>query len=249
VNENNQLSFEFEQSAPTDVSLPEWAASIVVFDTETTGLQLDDARIVTACVAELDDNGAIVGSAQEWLANPVIEIPATAAAVHGISTDYARANGRLASEVVAEIIDALRGYQQRGIPIVAYNAPYDFTILHFEALRHGLKPLEPTLVLDPLVMDKFVDQYRKGKRRLENAAMFYGVELSDAHNATADAVASGRVLQAMARRFGAKLPGSLEEIHAGQKEWAKAQDASFAKYMRENVNPDFKENPGWPLKL
>ncbi|MEN9714727.1 MAG: hypothetical protein RJA35_194 [Actinomycetota bacterium] len=227
----------------------QWAQHIVVFDTETTGLDLREARIVTACVAELDADGQLIGPAQEWLADPGIEIPSSASAVHGISTEMARSQGRPAADVVAEIVAALRGYQERGIPVVAYNAPYDFTILHWEAIRHGVTPLYPTFVLDPLVLDRAVDQYRKGKRRLENAAEYYGVQLSDAHNATADAVASGRVLQALVRKFGAKLSDDLATVHASQVDWAVAQEASFAKWMKENVNPDFVENPGWPLKL
>jgi DNA polymerase-3 subunit epsilon len=229
--------------------LPEWAKRIVVFDTETTGLNLKTARIVTACVAELDADGKLVGPAQEWLANPEIEIPEAASNVHGITTEMAREAGRNAAEVVAEIIAALRGYFERGIPVVAYNAPYDFTILHWEAIRHGLTPLDPRPVLDPLVLDRAVDQYRKGKRRLENAAEYYGVQLSDAHNATADAVASGRVLQAMARKFAGKLSADVDEVHNAQVDWSAAQEASFAKWMRANANPDFKENLGWPLKL
>jgi DNA polymerase-3 subunit epsilon len=244
VSDYSQAAFDFPEAA-----LPEWAKQIVVFDTETTGLDLKQARIVTACVAELDETGALASPAQEWLADPGIEIPETATNVHGITTEFARDAGRPAKEVVAEIVAALRGYQDRGIPIVAYNAPYDFTILHWEAVRHGIEPLAPTLVLDPLVIDKFADQYRKGKRRLEIVAAHYNVPLADAHNATADAVASGRVLQAVARAQSAKLNYSLMELHAKQIEWEKAQSANFAKYMRESVNPNFREDPGWPLKL
>ena len=39
------LAFDFEPEA-----FPDWAKRIVVFDTETTGLDLREARIVTACV-------------------------------------------------------------------------------------------------------------------------------------------------------------------------------------------------------
>ena len=241
------MDFNTPDAAPGE--LLDWAKKIVVFDTETTGLDLREARVVTACVAELDSEGQLVGPAQEWLADPGIEIPTSASDVHGITTDMARAQGRPAGEVVAEIVAALRGYLERGIPVVAYNAPYDFTILHFEALRHGLPVLDPRPILDPLVLDRAVDQYRKGKRRLENTAEFYGVQLSDAHNATADAVATGRVLQALVRKFGAKLSADLEEVHNAQVDWADAQEASFAKWMQNNVNPDFKANPGWPLKL
>lgn len=238
----NQQEFSFGNR-------PAWADRIAVFDTETTGLDLRESRIVTACVVELDASGSVVGRNVEWLADPGIEIPTLAANVHGVTTEYAREHGRPAAEVVAEVLDALRAFFSAGIPVVAYNAPYDFTILKHEALRHGLEPiLDPSPVLDPLVIDKFVDQYRSGKRRLENAAQVYGVELSEAHNATADAIAAGRVMQAIAAKHAEKLGEDLAAIHEGQKVWADAQAESFANWKRKNGEPDFAAELGWPLK-
>ena len=179
----------------------------------------------------------------------MIEIPEIATSVHKISTAYAREHGRPAAEVVAEIVERLRSYFEQGIPVVAYNAPYDFTILHYEALRHGFEPLKLGSVIDPLVIDKFKDKYRKGKRRLENAAEFYKVPLVDAHNATADAVAAGRVAQAIAKRWADELPKSASELHAAQIVWSETIDADFESYMRRSVNADFTATRGWPLKL
>lgn len=226
--------------------LPEWGKNIAVFDLETTGLDLTDARIVTACAVELDATGNIVGRDLEWLANPVIPIPDVAASVHGVTTEYAREHGRDAKEVVGEIVSTLRGYFERGIPVVAYNAPYDFTILFHEAVRHGIEPIaEPSPVIDPLVLDKHFDKYRSGKRRLENAAQHYGVALTDAHNATADAVAAGRVAQAIFAKY--PMPENVSELHAAQVNWSKEQDISFADFM-VSKDPTFKANIGWPLK-
>lgn len=238
-----------EHQSAQKSELPQWAKRIVVFDTETTGLDLAEARIVTACLAELDESGAVVGLPKEWLANPEIEIPDAAANVHGVTTEIARASGRNAADVVAELLTEVKSYLAEGVAIVAYNAPYDFTILNNEAVRHGLAPIEnPAPVLDPLVIDKFVDQYRKGKRKLEITAEYYGVELSDAHNALADAVAAGRVMQEIARKWQSKLPADLVAIHNAQIGWSASQDESFAKWMRSNVNPDFVANLGWPIK-
>lgn len=239
----DQIAFEFESN------LPEWAKQIAVFDLETTGLDLTDARIVTACAVELDSSGNVVGTNSEWLANPGIEIPTQASDVHGVSTEVAVRDGRPADVVVGEILDTLRGFFARGLPVVAYNAPYDFTILYYEALRHGFEPLKIGAVLDPLVIDKFKDKYRKGKRRLENAAEFYKVALDDAHNATADAIAAGRVLQAIATRWASELPATARELHDAQIGWSKAIDDDFEGYMRRSVNPDFTATRGWPLKL
>jgi DNA polymerase-3 subunit epsilon len=243
---NEQIAFNFDE---TPNQLPDWAKRLAVFDLETTGLVLEDARIVTACVAEIDENGEVVGQSFEWLANPGIEIPTQASDVHGVTTEIATRDGLDPALVVAELLEKLSGYFDRGIPVVAYNAPYDFTILHHEAIRHGLSPIDsPGPIVDPLVIDKFVDQFRRGKRTLTITAEHYGVVLDDAHNATADAIAAGRVAQAVARKFSDKLPRSAAELHAAQPDWSKAQDLSFEKFMRDR-NPDFSARLGWPLKL
>ena len=239
---NEQLSFDLGDQLP-------WAKSLAVFDLETTGLDLVEARIVTACAVAIDEQGQLTGANIEWLADPGIEIPEAASNVHGVTTEIARARGRNSKEVVSEILETLRGFFKAGIPVVAYNAPYDFTILHYEALRNGLEPLsDPKPIIDPLVLDKFVDQYRSGKRTLQVAASVYGVELSDAHNATADAIAAGKVAQAIALKHSAKLPADVFDLHDAQKVWSVQQDDSYEIFRRKS-SPDFTVVRGWPLKL
>ena len=239
---NEQLVFDF------DAALPDWASTIAVFDLETTGLDLKTSRIVTACAVLIDSAGQVVGKNQEWLANPGIEIPEAASQVHGVSTEMAMEHGRNPEEVVAEILETLSGFLSRGIPVVAYNAPYDFTILQYEAERNNLSPLtDPKPILDPLVMDKFVDQYRPGKRTLEVVARLYGISLSEAHNATADAIAAGQLAQAIIRKHMSKLPSDVFELHNAQIEWSLRQDDSFESFRRRS-NPDFTIQRGWPLK-
>ena len=231
-------------------TLPEWANRIAVFDTETTGLNLKTARIVTATIVELDAEGNVVVDRPEWLADPEIEIPEVASNVHGITTAMAREQGRNYKEVISEILEVMRDCFARGIPVVAYNAPYDFTILYYQALALGLEPIEqPLPVFDPLVVDKTFDKYRKGKRKLEIVAEFYNVALDDAHNSKADAIAAGRVGLAVLKAHLDKLPQTAAELHNSQVGWAKEIDESFAKWMIGNVDKNFQLNPGWPIKF
>lgn len=228
--------------------LPQWARTLAVFDTETTGIDVEQARIVTASLAVIDAGGAVI-ERTDWLADPGIEIPAPASAVHGITTERARAEGRPAAEVTAELLAVVAAIVDREIPLVVYNAPYDLTILNREALRHGLAPLATHgVVVDPLVIDKEVDRYRRGKRTLEVSSQHYGVVLSDAHDAGADAIAAGRVAQAIARTFAAKLPDSGAELHRMQVNWALSQAESFTIYMRKERDPNFTANGEWPLR-
>lgn len=222
-----------------------WCDELGVFDLETTGIDVETSRIVSAHVGVIDASGECL-ERFDWLADPGIEIPLQASAVHGITTERARAEGRMAAEVVAEIVDALRTLLARGLAITIYNAPYDLSLLNREAIRHGIAPLvSPSPIIDPLVIDKAIDRYRKGKRTLEAAALLYGVELLDAHDAGADAIAAGRVAQAIARAYPDGLGADVAELHSLQIGWCADQAASFQEYMRR-TKPEFTTSGGWP---
>jgi DNA polymerase-3 subunit epsilon len=224
-----------------------WCDRLGVFDLETTGLDTDTSRIVSAYVGVLDAEGWPNGVS--WLADPGIEIPVQASAVHGITTERARAEGRDAAEVVAEIVAVLRALLAQGVPIVIYNASYDLTLLNRECLRHGIEPLDdPLPIIDPLVIDRAMDRYRKGKRTLEVAAEHYGIELMDAHDAEADAVAAGRVAQAIARKFSDTLGQDVTLVHSNQVTWAAESATSFQEYMRRTKDPTFVADGAWPQR-
>ncbi|GAB2514513.1 DNA polymerase-3 subunit epsilon [Paramicrobacterium agarici] len=227
-----------------------WSESVGVFDLETTGIDVSTSRIVSANVSLLDHGGNIV-SRTDWLADPGVPIPEQASRVHGITTEHARAMGRPAAAVVEEIVTALREILAMGAPIVIYNAPYDLSLLRHEALRHGIEPLaDPRPVIDPLVIDKAVDRYRKGKRTLDVVAAHYGVELLAAHDASSDAIAAGRVAQALARTFPQALSLDAAELHEMQVGWCVAQAQSFQTYMRtKKGRVDFVASGEWPIRV
>lgn len=232
------LDFDFEPGAPS------WAKRLAAFDLETTGLDLETSRVVTACIAVLDQNGETT-ELFEWLVDPGIEIPQAASAVHGISTEQARSEGQQAQTAIPEIVRKLAELN-REMPLVAFNAAYDFSILHFEAKRYGLEPFAPKPVIDPLVLDRKLVK-RFGKRTLSILCPDYGVKLENAHNSTADAVAAGR----LAQRQAVKLPElaiSAAELHELQVVWADEWALSFEKYMKEKVRPDFQADLGWPVR-
>lgn len=227
-----------------------WAHRLGVFDLETTGVDVTRDRIVTAHVGVIGADGE-VESRRTWLADPGVDIPAGAAAIHGISTAHARAHGRPAGEVVAEIVSTLRALFAQGLCVVAYNAPFDFSLLKYEAIRHGIAPiLAPAPVVDPLVVDKTFDRYRPGKRTLTVVAEHYAVGLEGAHDAAADAVAAGRVAQALAARFAERLPPSPAELHTRQIAWARAQAASLTDYFVRigRLDPGDRLDGAWPIR-
>jgi len=234
--------------APEIAEQVAWSRALGVFDLETTGVDTATARIVTAHVGVLDETGAVV-ERKDWIVDPGIAIPEGAARVHGISTERARRFGRSPFEVVPEILAAIRSVFARGFPLVIYNAPYDLTLLAAEAARVGAAPLElPAPIVDPLVLDKAVDRFRKGKRTLAAAAAAYGVPLVDAHDAGADAIAAGRLAQALAARFAADLDLPAEALHERQVDWCREQAARFEEYMRRTHDPAFTTSGAWPCR-
>jgi len=226
-----------------------WGTRLGVFDLETTGVDVDTSRIVSACIAVLDEGGEVV-SRWNWLADPGIDIPEGASAVHGITTERAQDEGRPATLVIAEIVQTLRVLFDSGIPVTVYNAPYDLSLLDRECRRHGLEPLATlSPVIDPLVIDKAVDRYRKGKRTLEVTATVYEVPLDDAHDAGADAIAAGRVALALLRKYPDDLEISLDDLQGRQEVWHAEQAASFQEYLRNKRGDDsYVADPSWPLK-
>ncbi|SJM53038.1 3'-5' exonuclease [Gulosibacter sp. 10] len=225
-----------------------WTDRIAVFDTETTGVDPAQARLVTAFVGLLDAEGELERGS-DWLADPGVEIPERAAAVHGITTEIARAEGAPIAEVLQKIADSLAWIARHGIALVIYNAPYDLTLFEAECRRHGVEPpqLGPQVV-DPLVIDRAVDKYRRGKRTLTDTAAVYEVELMDAHDAASDSLAAGRVALALARRYPEQVAIPLDALHEQQVRWAREQAEDFQAYMRRTKDPEFVAEGDWPVR-
>jgi DNA polymerase-3 subunit epsilon len=218
------------------------------FDLETTGVDVETDRIVTACVVQC--GGGQPTQSATWLADPGVEIPEQAAAVHGITTERARAEGRPAAEVVAEVVAALGQVITSGIPVVAMNAAYDLTLLDREARRHGIDPLPDGFpVVDPLVLDRQISR-RRGSRNLTALCEHYETRLDGAHAADADAIAACRVTYKIAARTAHIRETPLPELHARQIEWAAAQGRSLAAYFRRTPGKEHLADgvrTDWPL--
>lgn len=215
------------------------------FDLETTGRDPQTARIVTASIILVNGQGE-VSRHHEWLSAVEIDIPAEAAAIHGVTTERARAEGLPAATVTAEIAGILGGMFSAGIPVLAFNASYDFTVLARECERFGLTAPVPMPVIDPFVLDKQVDRYRRGKRTLTALTEHYGVGFENAHTSAADVMATLGVARAMAGRYPV-LHGEASQLHTAQVGWARAQAASLEQYLRRS-DPAAVVDGTWPAR-
>ncbi|WP_237211864.1 3'-5' exonuclease [Rothia nasimurium] len=215
------------------------------FDLETTGIDPKTARIVTASLVLVSPDGEVL-RAGEWLANPGIEIPEQASAIHGITTEYAREHGKPAQQVAYEVAMALGGLFADGVPVIAFNAAYDFSVLHFELARYGFPPLTCYPVLDPLVINKHVHKFKKGKRTLEVLASEYSVELENAHTSKDDALAAERLLTAMSFEY-EEIEQPATALHEQQITWAAEQAVELQDYFNR-IGKQADVSGAWPVR-
>lgn len=220
-------------------------APLAAYDCETTGANPETARIVTATTVRIC--GAQI-EPREWLVDPGIEIPDGAAAIHGITTDIARAKGVDPAEACAEITDELYQAWDRDEPVIIMNAPYDLTVLDREMRRHnGLGINVLGVVIDPMCIDRALDPYRKGKRTLTDLCATYSVKIDGAHDATADALAAARVAWRLAQKYPEHL-SRIEDLNDLQTGWRDAWSANFIDYLRKQGKPADDVDGHWPIR-
>jgi DNA polymerase-3 subunit epsilon len=220
---------------------------LCAFDVESTSPDPDDARIVTACIAMV--GGGQPTESRTWLISPGIDIPAEATAIHGITTEHAREHGEDPATALKGIVEGLYAAWAAGIPVLAFNASYDLTALSMEVRRHGGPGFTVTgPVIDPFVIDRAVDQYRKGRRTLTACCEHYGVRLDGAHDAAADAIAAARVAWAIGQRYPDIAAMRLPDLHTAQAGWHRERQADFAAYLRRVGKPADDVCGDWPIR-
>jgi DNA polymerase-3 subunit epsilon len=231
----------------------------VGFDTETTSPNPDEARIVTAALVVR--GGGKPDANFNYLVNPGVPIPPEATAIHGIDDAKAQAEGQEPKPALDEIASKLASALRYGMPVIAFNMAFDWTVLDSELRRHGLAPMADRLgdvtpaLVDPHVIDRQFIRFRKGSgmRKLKPTAEVYGVELKDWHTAEADALAALLIADAQFERFPKLRQLSPADLFAAQQEWRAEQQAGLQEWFRTKAtlerggDPDKVIDGSWPL--
>ena len=213
---------------------------LLAFDLETTGPDPRTAHVVTSALVTIDGSRK---TQRDWLADPGIEIPEGATAVHGITTARAREHGRPHAEVVAETISAIRAGWREERTLVVFNAAYDLTILaRWDPSFEVLGP-----VVDPFVVDRAADPYRKGKRTLGALCAHHGVRLDAAHEAGADALAAARLAWKMLGELPDLAGADWREVNERQARWHESRQRDFAEYLERSGKDSSDVNTRWPV--
>ena len=172
--------------------------AIIVVDTETSGLDFQNNRIIELAAAKLVvKNGEVVAEKQM---DSLIKLP------YGTSLDYKitqltgitdqqlQREGEESNIVFNDFVNMFAG---QNVLLVAYNAHFDLSFLYYSLVRENLEyVLKQINMLDALTV--FKDR-RSYPHKLENAIDAYNLNgvVSNTHRAIDDAVALIEVLISM----------------------------------------------------
>lgn len=221
------------------------------FDLETTGVDVFSDVPVSFAIASHKAGERV--SVLTSLVDPGREILPGATAIHGITTERAHDEGieiAFAIEVItAQLLDA----SLRGIPVVGMNVAFDLSMLDACSRRyHGAGLYELGWngpVLDPLVLDRRLDKYRKGRRRLPDLCEHYGVRHEVLHDAVADVGATLDVLLAICDKYPWLGHADLGKLHDAQARWRRSWATSYSGWREtQGLDPLHESEYAWPIR-
>ncbi|MDR1673685.1 MAG: 3'-5' exonuclease [Bacteroidales bacterium] len=174
---------------------------LVIFDLETTGLNIANDRIVEISYLKVFPDQH--EESKTYRVNPTIHIPKEATAIHGICDDDV-ADAPTFSAIAHTLTNIFVGCDLAG-----YNSnKFDLPLLAEEFLRANIDfDLKKCRFIDVQVIF-----HKKEQRTLEAAYKFYcNKAMSNAHSAEADSRATYEVLQSQLDRY-ADLPHDIDGL-------------------------------------
>ena len=170
---------------------------LVLFDTETTGLQFARDEIIefAAVVVECRDGKAVVTREYDELVTltPGNTVPPKIQQLTGISTQDILERGVAKTRVCRDIAEMFAG----NTLLLAYNAHFDLSFLYYMLLRSG----DPQILKgkDKLDLLTVYKDRRSYPHKLCNAIDAYGLsgQVVNSHRAVDDVLATVAVMRAM----------------------------------------------------
>lgn len=167
---------------------------LIVFDLETTGINVNNDRIVEISLVKVMPDGT--QTVRTHRVNPTIPIPVESSMIHGIYDEDVKDEPPF-KQIAKEISRFMEGADLCGFNMLRFDLP----LLVEEFLRAGVD--------FDISKRKLVDAQRifhmMEPRTLSAAYSFYcGKELLDAHSAEADTLATLEVLNAQVAKYSGK---------------------------------------------
>ena len=142
----------------------------IIFDTETTGLDSREDRIIEIGGIELD-NHFPTGRTLHLYINPGDrKVHPDALAVHGITDEFLKDKPGFA-DVAEQILSFFEGAKW-----IAHNATFDMGFVNAELGRLGLPPIAPSEVIDTLSLAR--RKHPMGPNSLDALCKRYGIDNS-----------------------------------------------------------------------
>ena len=219
----------------------------VCFDTETTGVDTDNDRIITCFMRAKDGDETVFE--RSWVIDPGVGVPEGASEIHGMTTEWVRENGRKDwEEAISEIVSNLVDYGRWGFVVAGYNSSFDLAILEAEAKRSrenvvGIAFVKPqTRFIDPIIFSRRFDKYRKGGHKLVDIARAHGFEVdeSKAHEASYDVLMTEFLVPKMLNLAWKNMPKEragltpdqfIDKLQVWQAEWKKDWASGLSSYF------------------
>jgi DNA polymerase III epsilon subunit family exonuclease len=157
-----------------------------VVDVETNGLSSRRHRVLQVAVVRVQGDGTIL---DHWstLVRPGFSRVGRSTRVHGLTRRSLRGAPRFA-DVAEELIDRLDGTVLTG-----HNVGFDWAFLR-RGLRRGGHPVPDAVRLCTLRLSRSLDPTGDSSHRLTELCTRYGISLTRAHDALADATATAQLL-------------------------------------------------------
>lgn len=226
-------------------------ANILVFDTETTGVDPDTDAIVELAAVEL--RAGQIGRSFTLRLNPGMPIPKGASDVHGITDDQVAA-----APFFDDVADRIAA--RLGAPdtiLAGYNAVhFDVPMVNTAFINSGHPfRIDPERVLDPFIFLRRRHAHLPAK--LGEACARHGIELYNAHTADADARATAELLVAFVRD--GLMPTDLEHALKVQSQWRNvilSEERDYGRKLYRDIMGNgkdvlcvgFGKNRGVPLR-
>lgn len=222
-----------------------WQRSFTALDTETTGLDWNDDRVIQVGLSYFS-NGQYLGG-HNHLINSGKSSCEEAINTHHITDEMQESLGQSPNTVFPLVRNAIAGSNF----LVIMNAPFDLNFLkqEFERLNYIELPIKN--IIDPLVIDRFYSRNRipslaRGKRTLKALSERYGIHDYPLHDAGHDSRRVGELAIEMAQRNGQFGRSPLGELMKKQRTWHNQWCDEFSNFS--DAKGFVFKRTSWPME-
>lgn len=221
---------------------------IVIFDIETTGLDIINDQIIDISLIKIDLDSS--EKLKQYKIKPAIKISKESTEIHGISDEDVE-NCKSFQFYSKDIFDFIKGCDLGGFNILKFDLP----ILIEEFMRCNIElKLENIKIIDALRLYHLME-----KRNLSSAYKFYCNKiLENAHSAKSDTIATYEILLEQIKKYD-ELSNNVDSLSkfsnndlnfvdlAGFIRYNKKglEVFSFGKYKNISLENIWKKNPGY----